>query len=121
MSPRTVAVLVAALIGIAVGVYAVSRDVADTSRQTTESLTRRLAMQSAAGCARAVADRVGLQTLNNDLAVFAEGAAERRRAEGNIDTARTYEAVVRRSRARSRELAQRLPPVLDCSAAFRTP
>jgi hypothetical protein len=121
MSPRTVAVLVAALIGIAVGVYAVSRDIATTSRETTESLTRRLAMQSVAGCARAVADRVGLQTLNDDLAVFAAGAAVRRRAEGNVGTARTYEAVVRRSRARSRELAQRLPPSLSCTDAFRTP
>lgn len=112
------AVLAIALVAIFAGVTLVRSEAGNDVAAQAQETSRVLAEQSRAGCRRGVADRKGLRALNEDLAVFASGAAERRRAEGNMRTARIYESVVRRSRARSKDLEMRLPPALDCETAF---
>lgn len=72
-------------------------------------------------CKRAVKDRLGLKVLNSDVAVFAAGAADQHRSEGNHATADIYSGVVRRAEGRVRDISKRLPPNLSCSKAYPKP
>jgi hypothetical protein len=73
------------------------------------------------GCERAQKDRRGLLTLNADMSRFAADASEARRKDGNVDTAVRYAVISIRAGQRSVELADRLPPRLECSRAYPHP
>jgi hypothetical protein len=73
------------------------------------------------GCLRSQLDRRGLSDLNADVASFAGDASAARRADGNARTAGRYAAIAGRADARTRELALRLPPRLECENAYPHP
>lgn len=55
----------------------------------------------------------------DDLAIFAEAAAAARRAEGNLETADTYEGVVRRTKERQARAKARSE--IPCEKRFPKP
>lgn len=74
-----------------------------------------------AGCLRSQDDRRGLAALNRDVGRFADGASDARRADGNAVVAARYAGVATRSRTRSDDIGQRLPPNLLCEQAYPAP